>query len=99
MLLRKVFGSTSVLLLMCAVLILTAFVGRVKGRTTIVRLAYELSAQNAKHQQLTTELNALRTELSSRRSPDALAREGRSRFGLEAPRAEQIITVTTRAAE
>jgi outer membrane murein-binding lipoprotein Lpp len=94
--LRKILSSTTTLLLLCAVLLLTAFVGRVASRTTIVRLGYELSTQNARHERLSTELNALRTELAARRSPDALAREGKARFGLDAPRAEQIVTVTTR---
>ncbi len=94
---RRILASTPALLVLCAVLVGAALIGRVKSRTTVVRLGYELSAANQKNQQLLSELAALRTELAARRSPDALAREGKLRFGLDAPRAEQIVTITTRS--
>jgi cell division protein FtsL len=93
----RFFSSTTLLLVLAAGLVLAALLGRVAARTTVVRLGYELSALQAKNQQLAGELNALRTELAARRAPDALAKEARVRFGMDAPKPEQIVTVTTRA--
>jgi cell division protein FtsL len=91
---RRLLSSTTSLLLLCAGLVLSALAGRVMARTTVVRLGYELSSLQAKNEKLAAELNALRTELAARRAPDALAKEARSRFGMDAPSAEQIVTVT-----
>jgi hypothetical protein len=93
---RRVIGSTPALSLFCACLVLSALFGRVVARTTIVRLAYELSALDATSRELAAELNALRTELAARRAPEQLLRDGK-RFELDIPSQEQIITVTTLA--
>ncbi|MCC6810072.1 MAG: cell division protein FtsL [Deltaproteobacteria bacterium] len=93
--LRAFFTSTPVLLVLCAATVLSALVGRVMARTTVVRLGYTLSTLQQQNQSLAQELNALRTELAARRAPDALAKEARGRFLLDAPKAEQIVTVTT----
>lgn len=93
--LRKALTSTTLLLLLAATTVLVALLGRVMARTNVVRLGYELSALQAENQRLASELNALRTELAARRAPDALAKEGRARFGLDAPKPEQLVIVTT----
>jgi cell division protein FtsL len=90
---KKYLSSTPLLLILCACTVLSALIGRVMARTTVVRLGYDLSALQAKNNQLATELNALRTELAARRAPDALAKEARAKFSLEAPSAEQLVTV------
>lgn len=91
--LARALTSTTMLLCLAAALSLSALIGRVVARTTLVRLGYELSALNKKNQQLTSELNALRTELAARRAPDALAKEASARFGLYPPTATQLISI------
>src|SRR3954468_1162566 len=98
-LLKRLVGSTTVLFLLAAAVVLAALIGRVVARTTIVRLGYELSQLETKNQTLSSELNALRTELAARRAPEQLLREGRTHFQLDVPKPEQIITVTTTRSE
>ena len=83
--LRAFSTSTPVLLVLCAATVLSALVGRVMARTTVVRLGYTLSTLQQQNQTLAQEPNALRTELAARRAG----------FLLDAPKAEQIVTVTT----
>ena len=90
---RNWLASNTVLYFLAAFLVLSALLGRVMARTTLVRLGYELSAADEAHQKLVTDLQALRTEVAARRSPDRLLRDGKKNFHLEPARAEQILTV------
>jgi len=90
---KTLMSSSALVYVLCAVLVLCAMIGRVMARTTIVRLGYELSAAQDDHQLLVVELQALRTEVAARRSPDRMLREGKAHFHLELARPEQIVTV------
>jgi len=90
---KTMLTSSALVYVLCAAVVLCAMLGRVMIRTTIVRLGYELSATQEDHQQLVVELQALRTEVAARRSPDRMLREGKTHFRLELARPEQILTV------
>lgn len=90
---KMLMSSSAFVYVLCAAVLLCAMLGRVMARTTIVRLGYDLSATQEDHQQLVVELQALRTEVAARRSPDRMLREGKTHFHLELARPEQIVTV------
>lgn len=94
---KRWLASTSVFLVLAAVLVLCALLGLVMARTTLVRLGYELSALEEQHQKLVAAHTALKTELAARRAPDRMLREGKQRFRLELASPEQVVTVRAAA--
>ncbi|MCA9551510.1 MAG: cell division protein FtsL [Myxococcales bacterium] len=64
---------------------------------TTVRLGYALSKAGESHRQLLEENRALRIEAAALKSPDRLEKLGQERYGLGAPRTEQVVRVAGRS--
>ena len=58
---------------------------------TTVRLGYAISRAGETHRKLLERNRTLRIESAALRSPDRLEKLGRDRFGLTAPRTEQVV--------
>lgn len=85
--------SLNAILLLCAAALLMSTTAKIKMRTTVVQLGYQLSRLQQEEMSLSSELSALKTELAARRAPEKLLREGRARYGLDFPKSEQVIVV------
>lgn len=75
--------------------VVAAAVFYVWTRVATVRLGYQISRAGSEHARLVEEKAALRSEISTMRSPRRLEALARERYGLGAPRAEQIVFVRT----
>jgi cell division protein FtsL len=62
-------------------------------RVQCMQAGFDISRESAKHQMLTDTRYRLKIELESLKSPERIARIARDRFGLEAPKPEQIIII------